>query len=122
VGGRSTRSLECMGHPEFIAVQWKSLADTLEAFQSGRLGVTEASRKVVAIRDALGELSNPLFIPFIAVESETDAFPLGEVRSRWSVQALSRMDAERESAEAFYRPQLIEACGPLMSYSNAHAL
>jgi hypothetical protein len=111
-----------MDHAEFVAVQWRSVVDTLESFQAGRLGVTEASRKVVAVRDALGELSNPIFDTFVAVESETDAFPIGDVRQRWSSAALSRMDAEREATEEHYRPFMLEKCEALMSYAKNHAL
>ena len=111
-----------MDHAEFVAVQWRSLIDTLESFQNEQLGVTEASRKVVALRDSLGELSNPLFNTFVAVESETDTFPIGDVRQRWSAAALSRMDAEREATERHYRPYMLEECGALMSYAESHAI
>jgi hypothetical protein len=111
-----------MDHTEYLASQWRVLADTLEALRTARVGITEACRKVVAIRAAVGEEANELFHPFVAVDSETDAFPLGEVRATWSETALARVDDERRAAEEYYRPHLIGASAALIEYAKKHAL
>jgi len=69
---------------------------------------------VVAIRAAVAEESNKLFDPFVGVDSETDAFPLGEVRAHWSKEALARADDERRATEEHYRPYLIDASDALI--------
>ena len=80
-GGPDTRRLgrrihvECMDHAEHVATQWRALVDTLEALREDRVGVTEACRKVVAIRGPVKEETNELFLPFIGVDSE-DEHPL----------------------------------------------
>jgi hypothetical protein len=104
------------------ANEWKSLIEVLSDLLASRLGATEACRKVVALRHVLGEESNELFLPFVGVESETDTFPLGEVRSRWSLSALDREDAERTQYEQLCRPSLVEASEKLLQYARRHAL
>jgi hypothetical protein len=111
-----------MDHSEYSARQWRSLIETLEAFRAGRLGVAEACRKVVESRAALEADDNELFLPFVGIDSETDAFPLGEVRKHWSPTGLARADAERSAAEEHYRNYALSACGALIEYARRHAL
>lgn len=111
-----------MDHAEFIAVQCKTMIDTLESLRDGRLGVIETARAIASIRTTLDDPDNPIFVPFIAVDSETDTIPVGDVRARCSREALVRFDAERETAEKLYRDHLIEASEPLLSYAKSHAL
>ena len=81
-------------------------AATLEAFLDSRIGVVEASRAVSATCFALKQHRNPLFHPFVGIDSETDQFPLGAVREQWASEALERYDQERELVEQRYRPML----------------
>ncbi len=53
---------------------------------------------------------DPDFVVFGLVASDTDHLPLGEVRSQWSEQALSKADAENERITAFYRDDILTAC------------
>src|SRR5262249_41384290 len=52
-------------------------------------------------------------------DSETDRFPLGDVRRHWSTEALKRYDAEREQAETHYRLEVERAARNLIvRYGN----
>ena len=46
---------------------------------------------------------------FVAIDSETDSLPIGEVRKLWADHALVRLDAEIEEAEALYRQSALES-------------
>lgn len=48
------------------------------------------------------------------VDSESDLFPLGEVRARWAEAALVEMDAQREAYVAEARPRVLAACRALI--------
>jgi hypothetical protein len=106
----------------YLADQWKLLIQVLEELQAGDLGVTHGCRNVVALRAALGEEKNELFTPFVAVDSETDHFPLGEVRNSWSAVALDREDKERLAREQFHAEHIVNAARKLLLYARAHAL
>jgi hypothetical protein len=54
---------------------------------------------VHSLQSELGEVDNKLFFPFIGVYSESDSFPLGEVRQKWSPAALVRVERERARVE-----------------------
>src|SRR5262245_7042336 len=109
-----------MTHDRYLAVQWKSLIQVLEELQGGRIGITQGCRNVVALRAALGEEKNALFTPFVAVDSETDHFPLGEVRNSWSVAALNREDKERLACEQLHAEDIANAARDLLSHARAH--
>jgi Protein of unknown function (DUF2489) len=102
--------------------QWKLLVQVLEDLRSSRVGITEGCRNVVGLRHALDQENNELFLPFVAVDSETDHFPLGDVRARWSPIALAREDKERLACEQFYAAAIAEATDKLLTYARQHAL
>jgi hypothetical protein len=106
----------------YRAAQWKLLVHVLEDLRSGRMGITTGCRNVVALRDALEQGTNKLFLPFAAIDSETDHFPLGDVRARWSSSALEREDKERLACEHFYAGAVRDATDKLLPYARQHAL
>ncbi|HTV85382.1 MAG TPA: hypothetical protein VME63_08245 [Dyella sp.] len=59
-------------------------------------------------------MDDKLFRPFIGVDSETDRFPVGQVRERWSVEALAEVDAERFAAEEHFRGWIMESGNTLL--------
>jgi hypothetical protein len=93
-----------------------SLTEALEALLGSRLGVVEASRIVSAARINLGQESNPLFAPFVGIDSETDKFPLGSVRELWAPDALARYDHERELVERHYSPLATQSANALLGW------
>ena len=99
---------------------WRSLVIVLDALLSERIGITEGCRRVVRLRIELGEERSELFLPFVGVDSETDAFPLGEVRELWSPAALVREDKKRSRVEDHYRPFVIKASKELIAYASSH--
>lgn len=114
--------LERMNRRPRSTNEWKALIGVLSDILSGRVGITEGSRRVVDLRDTLNQESNDLFLPFVGVDSETDHVPLGDVRARWSSNALAREDLERARYEQESRPFVVEASEKLLQYAWRHAL
>ena len=81
---------------------------------SGQLGVIAASRELSPLRHEVEPEIAQVLVAFTAVDSETDALPIGEVRQYWSPEALERKDREITEAEKFYRATAIEAATRLL--------
>jgi hypothetical protein len=77
----------------------------LEAAQgmlAGRLSYIEGARKIIAARSAARlDESDPDLLPFIAIDSETDALPFGEMRSHWQPAALEALQPTIDQSEAW---------------------
>jgi hypothetical protein len=97
---------------------WRTLVAVLEELLADRMGVTEASRNVVALRHQLCEEQNELFFPFVGLNSETDAFPLGDVRKLWAPDVLEHYDQERVKVEDLYRSFALHAGKQLLEYAK----
>ena len=111
-------SLELMSSTEKLQ-SLSTLIETLDAFLGSRIGVVEASRIISTCRFALSQDNNPLFIPFVGIDSETDQYPLGSVRELWEPDALVRYDHERETAEKYYFPLAMQAAKALLVWAHS---
>ena len=78
------------------------------------IGVTEGARCLTAPGSRLGTDRDSDFTTFVGIDSETDWFPPGAVRSGWDSGALARYDAERPKTEEFYREHAERACRSLI--------
>jgi Protein of unknown function (DUF2489) len=81
---------------------------------SGQLGVIAASRELSPLRHEVETEVAEVLVAFTAIDSETDALPIGEVRQHWSPEALERKDREITQAEEYYRDKAIEAATRLL--------
>ena len=81
---------------------------------SGTLGIVEGSRRLCSLGHALGVDRDPDFTFFVAVDSETDHLPVGEVRRHWAADALRRTDEELRACESFYRDRAVRVCQSLI--------
>jgi hypothetical protein len=84
--------------------------DVAQAVLNGRTPVLEAVRSLVSLAhtDAVPDVEDRKLI--IAVESETDHLPIGDVRKLWAPEALQEKDVEIARAEALYRGAFLLAC------------
>lgn len=80
------------------------------AMQDGKMDLIEGVRKICSLRFAVGDPDNDVFMPIRAIESETDHFPLGEMRSRCASDYLQRMDAEKQRYLSDARQDILDAC------------
>jgi len=51
----------------------------------------------------------------IAIESETDDLPIGEVRKLWAPYALEAKEAEIARCEERWKPQFLDACKRILA-------
>jgi len=77
-----------------------SLAGTLEQLIASRVGVVEAAQQISNVRHRLRQDNNPLFLAFLAIDSETDRFPVGPAREHWAPGALPLRPRARDSGAA----------------------
>jgi hypothetical protein len=80
----------------------------------GEIGVIAASRELGHLRHEVEPLLANVLVTFTAIDSETDALPVGDVRKEWSPDALERKDKEIAEAEGFYRESAINAATELI--------
>jgi len=80
------------------------------AVLDGRTTLLEAVRELcpLAHTDAITDEEDRTLV--IAIESETDDLPVGEVRKLWAPSALEAKDAEIARAEELYKARFLEAC------------
>jgi Protein of unknown function (DUF2489) len=87
---------------------------TASGILDGSADLITGARRLSGLSHRLHADKDPDFVTFIGIDSETDRFPVGEVRQYWSPEALSRYDAEREQAEQHYRPSGLESARKLV--------
>lgn len=80
---------------------------------AGALGLIATARKLKGFRDGIEPEIGALLDVFVAIDSETDAFPIGEVRHLWNTEALARLDGEIIVVEQRWRNQAISAATQL---------
>ena len=83
------------------------------AILNGSISIVDGARRMAAVRLYSGhveQLVDEDYALFVYIASKTGHLPLGEVRNRWSSEALGRADAEMKSAEtSFHKRALIAA-------------
>jgi hypothetical protein len=75
----------------------------------GRLSVIESARELSRLTFWSGFKDDPDLSSFVAIDSETDTLPVGEVRKHWATHALELEDVEISKAEELYRCAAIES-------------
>ena len=81
-----------------------AILDAAQDMLAGRLTYIEGARKIVAIwwRSKLDERDAD-FLPFVGIDSETEALPFGEMRAHWQPAALEALQPEMDRMEAWAR-------------------
>jgi hypothetical protein len=83
---------------------------------SGELSFFEGSIQVCSLRFMVGVPEfDPDLLHFVAIESETDHLPLGQVQHRWSAEALRRLQPEFEKTEIWANGVASQACQNLIA-------
>ena len=87
---------------------------------AGRIHLLEGSHALASLRwDVDVDERDPDFLTFAAISSETDALPIGDVRTHWAPEALARLEPEIESAITWASPQALPACCSVMQRFGA---
>lgn len=80
----------------------------------GEIGVIAASRELGGLRHEVEPQLANVLVTFTAIDSETDAIPVGKVRKEWNPDVLKRKDKEIAEAEDFYRASATNAATELI--------
>jgi hypothetical protein len=107
-------------------LQYRELArakieETLNLMLTGQVSYIEGARIVNGWSHEAGfdRLSEP-FVTFVAIDSETDAVPIGKVRDLWAADAVAKHLAEWESAEAWAQQCGEPACHKVLALLARH--
>jgi hypothetical protein len=98
-------------HRQFLSRKIVTAAQTI---LPGELGVIAGARQLCSLGHQVGAHDDADFTFFVAIDSETDHLPIGEVRQHWNREALRAKDTEIASFESFYREQAFEICRRLI--------
>ncbi len=89
---------------------------TIEELRTGKVGVIAASRTLGrythVIEGRWPELATALRV-FVGIDSETDALPIGHLRSTWHPHTVRSEDQKVHQAEKRWKPHALEACNEI---------
>src|SRR5207253_1186873 len=88
----------------------REVIETARAMQSGSMDLVRGCRLLCDLRHRIGASENDLFLPIIGFESETDDYPLGTDRTRYSPTTLERLDREVQAYVERAKPGVLAAC------------
>jgi hypothetical protein len=98
----------------------KALLAGAKAFLAGQAGVIETARALLGLRNVRPELNDSV-MTFVGIDSETDTFPLDEVRKLWAPDALARLDPKIAADTEHYREYIRKACEQIVSVLEPQA-
>lgn len=91
----------------------KEIAMVARQFGDGILGVIAVSRELRQYQSVVERHAPKLgaiLMTFVAVDSETDALPIGPTREMWHPTTIDSEDKKVEQAELMYRESVNRAC------------
>ena len=98
------------------------IVETARAMLDGRLSFIEGERRMSRLRlDADLPEFDPDMIRFVAIDSETDTLPFGDVRQYWQPAALAKLQPEIERSEQWARDTGWAACQSLIARFSGNA-
>jgi hypothetical protein len=99
----------------------RQVVSTAQAMLDGELSFLIGSRRLAALRHETDTAAGDAdFLIFLAIDSETDALPLGAVREHWDRAALARLEPEIEEAERWASTVGADACRSLIARFGQH--
>jgi hypothetical protein len=88
-----------MTHDEFVRSIHSQIVATAQAMLNREISCLAGTRKLAALRhDAGVRDDDPDFMVFVAIDSDTDALPIGAARAYWREDALARLEPEIQAA------------------------
>src|SRR5262245_793466 len=92
----------------------RAIGMTAGALLAGALSYIEGARKIVSLRFSAGLERDPDILPFVGIDSETDALPMGDFRYPWDPEALRELQPKIDRAEQSARELCREYCERLV--------
>jgi hypothetical protein len=97
------------------------IVSTARDMCEGRISFIEGAREILSLAHAIGLSDDPDIVAFVAVDSETDALPMGSVRNLWQPEALEKLQPEIERAETWARDTCLKQCQALIARLETEA-
>lgn len=101
---------------------FEEIVEICRRLKSRSINPLEGVRRICALRLETSDPDGALFVVFRGIESETDEFPLGAARARWSASELSKLDTELNEYIEQNRKVLDEGCDELIDAVRADHL
>lgn len=112
--------IERMTHEEYVLSVRREAVEIAAGILSGEVPVLEGCHSLAALRwEVEVDERDPDFMAFAIISSETDALPIGAVRTHWAPEAMARLEPEIQSAIAWATPQALPACKSLVQRFGA---
>lgn len=95
---------------ELSANKRKELIGIANSMLNGEANLIEGVRKICLLRHQLKDPEDDVFIPIRAIDSETDHFPLGQLRNLCANEYLEKIDSEMQSYLEAAKEDIFSAC------------
>jgi hypothetical protein len=99
----------------------KKIVELARGIISGEVGLIAGSRQLWRLGLDVAPKRDPDFTFFLAIDSESDHLPIGEVRQHWNPDALREKDTEIAKIEALRREKAVEICRRLIQRCESNA-
>ena len=99
-----------MEQTELLSAKRHELIALANSMLAGKTNLIEGVRKICTLRFAVEDPENEVFLAIRGIESETDLFPLGEMRTNCHREYLMRMDGEMNTYLAEAQEDIFQAC------------
>lgn len=99
-----------MKHAEYLESKRHELVAVAKAMLAGETNLIEGVRRICALRFAVEDPENEVFLAIRAIDSETDHFPLSALRASCSPEYLKRADDEVLTYLTAVREDILQAC------------
>ncbi len=96
----------------------KEIVKTAKGMLSGDIQIIIGCRIIKSLRHQTDRPDDEIFTPFIGIDSQTDHYPLGNVRDLCDPNYLARVDKEMEEFLCFASECIREACCDLIKKLN----
>ena len=107
-------------HEQYVSSVRNRIATVARGMLNGDVPFLEGAIELVALRhEAAVEASDPDFLPFVAIASETDNLPIGAMRKNWSQEALIKHQPEIDEAIIWAKKIGTAACQSIAGRCNA---
>jgi len=95
--------------------------EVAQAVLENRVGICEGCRRLAGLAHGIVEdwRVDPDFVVVCAFASDSDRFPVGQVRKWWAPTALEGLDREREEVETKAAPAVMAACRSIIARLSA---
>ena len=86
-----------------------------ESVINGDMAIGYGSVKIEEMLFELEIRENKDYRIFIALNSETDSYPVEDARQYWNIQSINEKDRSLKEIEEQYKSEIVEACEKIVS-------